>query len=162
MASKWEKKGSPKQGMFIPTNVDKVILVENQQNKGTIIYRSSWERIFMSWCDRNPSVLRWASEPFAIPYIKPTDFREHKYYIDFYFEARTTSGGIKKYIVEVKPKAETEPPKMPKAKTEKAMMNYEKRIVTYQVNQAKWDAARQFCRVNGLEFVIITEEELGI
>ena len=31
-------------------------------------YRSSWEYTFMSFCDNNPSVQQWASEPVRIPY----------------------------------------------------------------------------------------------
>ena len=159
---KWKKKGRPKQGIYIPENPNKVILVENQQNNGRIEYRSSWERQFMVWLDVTENVLRWASEPFAIPYIKPTDYKEHRYYIDFYMETKNTKGGVTKYLIEVKPKHETVPPVPPKSKTEKSMMNYQKRITTYQVNQAKWESARAFCKKNGLEFMIITEEELGI
>jgi len=159
---KWQKKGKPKQGFFVPTNPKKVVLVENAQNNGMIVYRSSWERQFMVWLDVTPSVKRWASEPFPIPYIKPTDFREHKYYIDFYFEAVGKDGNIVKYMIEIKPKHETEPPKQPKKKTEKSMMNYQKRIETYQINQAKWESARAFAKANKLQFMIITEEELGI
>ena len=163
MASqKWQKKGKPKQGEYQPENPEKYIMVENDQNSGTIIFRSSWERIFMRWLDMNESVTKWASEPFAIPYIKPTDFREHRYYIDFYFECKTPDGGVKKYLIEIKPKHETQPPLPPKRKTEKSMMNFEKRKITYMVNQAKWEAARAFARQNKLEFMIITEDELGL
>jgi hypothetical protein len=160
--TKWQKKGTPKKGNYIPTNPEKVILVENDQNRGSIIYRSSWERIFMHWCDVTESVIKWASEPFPIPYIKPTDFREHRYYIDFYFEAKSSNGYTKKYLIEIKPKHETLPPKPPKRKTEKSMENFQKRITTYQVNQAKWDSARKFANMNNMEFKIITEDELGL
>lgn len=163
MASKkWEKKGKPKNGLYIPINPSKVIMVKNNQNKGVIEYRSSWERIFMYWCDITDNVIKWSSEPFAIPYIKPTDFKEHKYYIDFYFECKNNSGGISKYIIEIKPKAEVSIPVAPKRKSEKSLINYQKRIETYQVNQAKWESARRFAKQNGIEFIIITEDELDI
>ena len=160
--SKWEQKGKPKQGFFIPKNLKKVILVENKQNMGGIIYRSSWERIFMSWLDLNENVLRWNSEGIPINYIKPTDGKEHKYYPDFYFECNDGKGGISKYLIEVKPKVETIPPVPPKNKTEKSMFNFQKRIDTYKVNQAKWMYAEEFCKRNNLKFMIITEDELGI
>jgi hypothetical protein len=32
----------------------------------------------------------------------------------------------------------------------------------YAKNQAKWSAAREFCKDNGWEFRILTEAELGI
>lgn len=162
MTNKWEKKGKPKQGYYIPTHPKKVIIAENQQNNGLIVYRSSWERIFMYWCDHNESVLKWSSEPFAIPYIKPTDCQTHRYYIDFYFECKDSKGNIKKYIVEVKPLAETMPPKLPKKQTEKSMRSFLKKEETYKINMAKWDAARSFAKLNNIEFTIITEEDLGI
>ena len=160
--SKWDRKGKPKQGYYIPTYPKKYLMAENQQKNGLIVYRSSWERLFMYWCDHNESVIKWSSEPFAIPYTKPTDFKPHRYYIDFYFECTDSNGNSKKYIVEVKPLAETMPPKPPKRITDKSARNHEKRIETYNVNQAKWESARAFARINNLEFIIITEEELGI
>lgn len=153
------KRGEYKQGVFIPLNPQKVIMAENKQNQGSIIFRSSWERIFMSWLDRTDTVLKWASEPFAIPYMSPVDLRPHRYYIDFYFEGKSVNGTVK-YLIEIKPKAETLPPVPPKRKTEKTLVNYQKRIETYQINQAKWEAARKFCEVNNLIFKIMTEEEL--
>jgi len=159
---KWMKKGKPKQGIFIPKNIEKYILVENAQNNGRIEYRSSWELMFMNWCDMNEAVIKWSSEPFAIHYIKPTDAKKHKYYIDFYFEAKNSKGEIIKYIIEIKPYSETKPPELPKRKTEKSMMNYHKKLMTYQINQAKWNAAKKFAEENGLNFMIITEYELGI
>lgn len=162
MSKKWDTKGQPKQGYYTPTHMKKVILAENQQNGGLIVFRSSWERLFMYWCDHNESVTKWSSEPFAITYIKPTDGREHKYYVDFYFECVDSLGNVKKYIVEIKPLAETRPPVPPKKQTERSMMNYNKRIETYKINQAKWEYAKRFAKLNNIIFSIITEVELGI
>ena len=36
--------------------------------KRPIIYRSSWEKLFMSWCENNKQVKQWGSEVTAIPY----------------------------------------------------------------------------------------------
>ena len=33
-----------------------------QGNPNNIICRSSWERKFCQWCDRNDSIISWASE----------------------------------------------------------------------------------------------------
>jgi len=33
---------------------------------------------------------------------------------------------------------------------------------TYEVNQAKWRAAKEFCNDRKIEFKIVTEKELGI
>jgi hypothetical protein len=34
--------------------------------------------------------------------------------------------------------------------------------LTYQVNQDKWKAAREWAKKNGFEFIILTEYELGL
>jgi hypothetical protein len=65
-------------------------------------------------------------------------------------------GKTKKYIIEVKPKKQTAPPKI-KSRVTKSYL-YEMR--TYAVNQAKWKAAQEFCEDNGMQFKIITEKEL--
>ena len=61
-----------------------------------IIYRSLWERKFMTFCDRNPNVIEWGSEEVVIPYRSPLDGRVHRYYVDFYIKVRTKSNEIKK------------------------------------------------------------------
>ena len=129
-----------------------------QGDANNIICRSSWERKFCNYCDTNPNILKWASEEFSIPYVSPVDNRVHRYYPDFLIEVRETSGKIKKYVVEVKPLKQTQPPKQGKRVTKSFI--YEAK--TYAVNQAKWKAATEFCLANGVEFKIITEKELGI
>ena len=129
-----------------------------QGDANNIICRSSWERKFCNYCDTNPNILKWASEEFSIPYVSPVDNRVHRYYPDFLIEVRETSGKIKKYVVEVKPLKQTQPPKQGKRVTKSFI--YEAK--TYAVNLAKWKAATEFCLDNGVEFKIITEKELGI
>jgi len=86
------------------------------------------------------------------------DNRPHRYYPDFLIEVKESNGKVKKYVVEVKPKKQTLPPKK-KSRVTKTYL-YECR--QYAVNQAKWKAASEFCLDNGVEFKIITEDELGI
>ena len=129
-----------------------------QGNPNNIICRSSWERRFCSWCDTNPNVLKWASEEFSIPYISPVDRRVHRYYPDFLIEFKDSSGKVKKQIIEVKPKSQTKPPKPGKRVTKSFL--YEASM--YEKNMAKWAAAVEFAKDNGVEFRIITEDELGI
>jgi hypothetical protein len=102
--------------------------------------------------------LKWASEEFSIPYVCPTDGRVHRYYPDYLVEFRDSSGKIKKQVIEVKPKKQTKPPAVPKRVTKSFL--YE--AAQYEKNQAKWKAASEFCLDNGVEFRIITEDELGI
>ena len=127
-------------------------------NPNNIICRSSWERRFCRWCDLNDSILEWGSEEFYIPYLSPIDNRVHKYFPDFIVKLRENSGRIKTYVIEVKPKKQTRPPKPGKRKTKSFI--YE--TMEYAKNQAKWKAAEEFCADRMIEFKIITEDELGI
>ena len=72
-----------------------------------IIYRSLWERKFMTFCDNNSSVIEWGSEEVVIPYRSPLDGKVHRYYVDFYIKVRTTKNEIKEYLIEIKPKKQT-------------------------------------------------------
>ena len=123
-----------------------------------IICRSSWERRFCSWCDLNENIISWGSEEFFISYVSPVDNRVHRYFPDFIIKVKESTGQIKTYVIEVKPKRQTQPPK-PKSRMTKGFL-YEAK--TYAVNQAKWKAAVEFCKDRMLEFKIITEDELGI
>ena len=127
-------------------------------DSGNIICRSSWERKFCQWCDLNENVLQWGSEELPIPYLSPVDNRIHKYYPDFIIKIKENTGKIKTYVIEVKPKKQTAPPKKKKRETK----GYLYEMSTYAVNQAKWKAASEYCRDRRIEFKIITEQELGI
>ena len=127
-------------------------------NPNNIICRSSWERKMCRWCDLNESVLEWGSEEFYIPYLSPIDNRVHKYFPDFIVKLKENSGQIKTYVIEVKPKKQTRPPKPGKKKTK----SYIYEATEYAKNQAKWKAAVEFCKDHMIEFKIITEDELGI
>ena len=119
-----------------------------------IIMRSSWETRFASWCDKNPSVLKWSSEETIIPYKCPTDNHIHRYFVDF--KITVTTG--KTYLVEVKPKTQTQPPIYPGKRTQR----YLQESLAFMKNQAKWEAANEFAKDRGWEFKIITEHELGL
>ena len=83
-----------------------------------IICRSSWERRFCSWCDLNENIIEWGSEEFWIPYLSPVDNRVHRYFPDFIIKVKESTGQIKTYVIEVKPKKQTQPPK-PKSRVTK-------------------------------------------
>jgi hypothetical protein len=140
-----------KQGLFKPQNPKKYI-----GDPTNIVYRSGWEKRVMDWCDTNLNVIRWASEEISIPYLSPIDNKYHRYFTDFYVEARGRDGGIRKMIIEVKPKAQTQEPKRPQRTTKR----YITEVMTYGVNQAKWKAAEEFCKDKGWEFLLLTETEL--
>jgi hypothetical protein len=119
-----------------------------------IIMRSSWETRFASWCDKNPSVIKWSSEETVIPYRCPTDNRIHRYFVDFKIQVATG----KTYLVEVKPAKQCEPPVFPGKQTQR----YLTESLAFIKNQAKWKAATEFSKDRGWEFKIITEHELGL
>ena len=123
-----------------------------------IIMRSSWETRFASWCDRNPSIVKWCSEETIVPYRCPTDNRIHRYFIDFKIKVKTKDDTFKIYLVEVKPAKQTVPPDFPGRQTKR----YLTESLTFMKNQAKWHAAKQWCKDRGYEFVIIPEYELGL
>tara|TARA_B100001029_G_scaffold83945_2_gene68879 strand:+ start:4503 stop:4940 length:438 start_codon:yes stop_codon:yes gene_type:complete len=123
-----------------------------------IIFRSLWERKFMVYCDQNKNVLEWASEEIALPYRSPVDNKVHRYFPDFYMKIKETNGAIKNYVIEVKPLKQCSPPKKPKRQTR----GYMREAYEYAKNQAKWQAAKDFCDDRQWEFKVVTEKELGI
>ena len=124
----------------------------------SIIYRSLWERKFMVYCDRTASVIEWGSEEIVVPYKSPWDGKIHRYFPDFYCKIKQHDGTIKKLVIEVKPKKQTKPPKEPQRKTK----SYLNEIKAWGVNSAKWKYATEWCNNNGMEFKILTEDDLGI
>lgn len=149
-----------KQGLYTPVYPHKYIQpADKYMNKGLIPeYRSSWELKFMRFCDANPLIIRWGVEPFPIHYISPKDNKQHRYFIDGFIEWQNGA----KFIVEIKPKAQCSHPKPPKKPTPKNTLKYQQDILTFMVNQAKWKAAEEFAKKNGLKFIVLTEHELGI
>ena len=140
-----------KQGFFKPTNPKKY-----RGDAENIVYRSGWEKKVMNWCDTNKSVVSWSSEEVVIPYMSPIDNRVHRYFVDFYVEAIDNNGNKQTYLLEVKPKAQTQEPKFQKRKTKK----YITEVMTWGVNEAKWKAAQEYCKDHGWQFKLITEADL--
>lgn len=132
-----------------------------QKYKGdptNIIYRSLWERKLMVYLDENPNVLEWNSEEIIIPYKSPLDGRYHRYFPDFWAKVRAKDGSLKTMVLEVKPKAQTKEPKKKKRVTKQ----YIEEVATWGKNQAKWQAATEYCLDRGWDFKILTEDELNI
>lgn len=137
-------------GNYRPKNPEKYV-----GDITNIVYRSSWERKLMKFLDENPNVLKWGSEEAIVPYISPIDNKIHRYFIDAYAKIKTKDG-VKTYLIEVKPKNQTVPPKTPK----KITKTYKEALKTYAVNQAKWDAAKKVCEERDWNFMILTEDHL--
>ena len=140
-------------GRYTPKNPQKYV-----GNPQRIIYRSSWERKLMVYCDTNKDVLEWGSEEVIIPYLSPWDGQVHRYFPDFYVKVKQNTGTIKKFIIEVKPKNQCVPPVESRKKTKK----WYKEAKAWGINSAKWKYATEWCDKNDMEFKILTEDHLGI
>ena len=144
------KKGDFKKGLYRPKNKDKYIGRSNPS------YRSSWELYFFQWCDRNPNVLEWAAEAVVVPYISPLDKKVHRYFVDNVLILKEGRNNVK-YLVEIKPYKQTIPPNTTRRKKKETLLHEQ---ATYEVNQAKWEAANIWAKNNGYKFIILTEKEL--
>jgi hypothetical protein len=112
----------------------------------------------MVYCDKNDKVVEWGSEEIIVPYRSPWDGKMHRYFPDFYIKIEQTTGGVKKFLIEVKPKHQCkEPTKTPKKRTRK----WYNEVKTWGINQAKWKSAIDWCQNRGMEFKILTEDHLN-
>lgn len=151
-----------KRGFYKLLNPQKFLLpIDNHmksfnESTGSVEFKSSLELAAIRYCDYNKHITKYSLEPFAIKYVKPTDGKPHRYYVDLFLEF---SNG-EKFIVEIKSKGETIPPKKPSKKTGKAIANYQRALQTYHVNQAKWSAAETWAKQNNMRFLILTEDDL--
>lgn len=160
---KTTSKNSSKRGWYRLRNTEKFIMPLDEHMESTklinddiyIQYKSKLELKFMQYCDINQKIDKFSLEPFPINYIKPTDGKYHRYYIDFFIVIK----GIK-CLVEIKPYNQTIPPKKPKKLYEKSIINYRKQLETWYINNAKWAAAREFTGKKNFKFIIITDKEL--
>lgn len=139
-----------RQGFFRPKHPDKYL-----GNPANIVYRSSWEYRFFRYCDLTPGVVKWASEEFNIPYRSPVDGQGHRYFPDVYVQVKAADGSLKHWVVEIKPKAQTVPPKQRRRSTK-----FLNEMATYAINQAKWKAAVAYCQQRGWQFLVLTEDHL--
>ena len=138
-----------RQGIYRPKNPSKFLGKE-------AIYRSGLELKFFIFADNNPNILEWGSECIIVPYFDHIAKRQRKYYIDNYVKIKE-GDKIKKYLVEIKPHKQTIEPTIGRKK--KTTVLYEK--VMWENNKDKWKHAREYARKHGMEFIIITEKDLG-
>lgn len=140
-------------GKYSPKNIHKY-----RGDYRNIVYRSSWELKFMKYCDDKDYVLEWGSEEIVVPYRSPLDNRIHRYFVDFYVKIKDSNNNVTKYLIEIKPKKQTMEPKIPKRKTK----SYIYEVTEYVKNQAKWNAAKEFCSDRQWKFMVLTEDNLKV
>ena len=147
---KSKSKTGAKISEYIPQFPDKYI------GSYPIMCRSSWERMYAQYLDASPFVVEWSSEGNVIPYFDPTRHKQRRYYPDFYVKMKNGRRS-KRFLVEIKPYKETKPPTSGRRKSNKTKMYQES---TWETNKAKWRAAQKYCKKMGLEFKILSENEL--
>lgn len=150
--AKTKKRNGTRRGFFKPSHPEKY-----EGNVDSIIYRSGMELRLMKHLDTHPSIIKWSSEETVIPYVKPTDGKVHRYFVDFKITRKLKTGEIRVCLAEVKWSSATAPPKTPKKKTRRFFAEQ----VAWQVNQAKWAEAKKVCERNGWEWFLITEKQLS-
>ena len=114
----------------------------------------------MVYCDENDDIMEWGSEELVIPYLSPLDRKRHRYFPDFWVRVKTSGGEIKESLIEVKPKAQTQPPKGGPPKDARKRRRYISEVKTWGVNEAKWKAATAYCGRRNWTFKILTEKDL--
>jgi hypothetical protein len=113
-------------------------------------YRSGWELAFMRFCDTNDNILQWASESIVIPYRHPLTGKMTNYVPDFLITYRTKDNRMCAEVIEIKPKKQSV--------IESKASARDRAVVA--VNYSKWDAATKWCRRQGLQFRVITEDDI--
>lgn len=139
----------PPIGLYHPTNREKYL------GDHVPIYRSSWEHRVMYFLDNNPGIIKWGSEMVQIPYISPIDGKMHRYFVDFYAETVGVNGP-KRFLIEVKPKKQLEPPKT-KNRSRKTVLT---EMTQFVVNKAKFEAAEKYAQKYGYGWYIFTEDDI--
>lgn len=113
-------------------------------------YRSSWEWHFMKFCDDNKHILQWASESVSIPYRHPLTGKQTVYVPDFLITYQGSNGKTVGELIEIKPRKQS--------LIEEKQSQRDRAVVA--VNYAKWDAATKWARRQGLNFRVITEDQI--
>jgi hypothetical protein len=137
------KKSRYNQGYINPTSCKKLFPTMVKQE---IIYRSSYEKKFITWLESNKSVKYWGSECLKIPYLY-IDGKMHNYYPDYFIEM--VDGSC--IVVEIKPHNQTIKP------INENCWAYKE----YTKNMCKWRATKEFCNAKGYQFKILTEKSIS-
>jgi hypothetical protein len=132
------------QGEFVLKHPEKYI------GRHQPIYRSGWEMAMMQFLDNHASILKWASEPFAVPYLNPVTGKRANYYPDFFIVYEDRDRRQRSEIVEIKPRRQS--------LIESKMSSRD--AATVAVNHAKWRSATALCKANGWHFRVVTENEI--
>jgi hypothetical protein len=135
------------QSVYTPKNAEKYV-----GNKLPYC-RSSWETTFCMFCDNNPAVQQWSSEPVKIPYRDPLTGKQTVYVPDFLITYVDRNERKHVEMVEIKPANQMILEKVGKNPYNQAQ---------YVKNMAKWEAASAWCRNQGIKFRVINEHDIYV
>lgn len=133
------------QGIYEPRNPEKYI------GKKRAKYRSSWEQVFMTFLDTNKNIIYWSSESIIIKYRHPFTGKITNYIPDFFVVYDNKYGKRMAEIVEIKPKKQSIIESRVASARDKAIV---------AINHAKWQAAAAYCRQQGFNFRVLTENDI--
>lgn len=112
-------------------------------------YRSGWELAVFRMCDNHPAITGWGSETHRIPYRHPLTGKATTYVPDLLLVYKDREGHNHAEMVEIKPAKQT---------LEGAKSQFDKAQAV--VNHAKWEAAKAWCKQQGMAFRVITEHQI--
>jgi len=115
------------------------------------LYRSSWEFTMMKFCDEHTSIVQWASESVKIPYRNPLTGKNTIYVPDFLIQYTDKKGKTQTELIEIKPANQAIKENLGRSNKNRAY---------FIVNQAKWLAAKIWCKQQGITFRVITENDI--
>jgi len=127
-----------------------VLNAEKYIGKKTPHYRSGWENTFMRFCDLNPSILQWASESVHINYRNPFTNKNTIYVPDFLIIYVDKTGAQHAELIEIKPSQQTTLESAKSTRDQAAAI----------LNMCKWEAARAWCKSQGLTYKVVTENDM--
>lgn len=127
-----------------------IINEEKYAGRGSPTFRSSWELTFMKFCDENPNVVSWASEPVQIQYIHPLTGKLTVYVPDFIIVYMDKNQRKNAELIEIKPLNQSSP-EFARTRGQQAQT---------AVNFAKWEAAQKWARKRGMKFRVINESDI--
>lgn len=134
-------------GIFTPKNPEKYI----GANGKNIQYRSSWELQVFNFLDTTKSILGWASEAVSVPYVNPLTGKTASYIPDLLVVYQDRSGNKKADMIEIKPAKESP--------LYEGRVSYQTKLVQ-AINAAKWMVAAAYCKKRGLNFRVMTENDM--
>lgn len=144
-----------KNGVIQANKLKKFVPTENSTS---FVYRSSYEYLFMIWCENNESVIAWSSEPYSIPYFDLSSNRNRNYWIDFSFVDVNNVC----WLVEVKPSSDIKNVKKFKKHLSTISNPEVKKHFCFShkrdsKNLSKWVAAKNYCKKHNFRFILVDE-----